>query len=261
MTERNKPDLGPLQRRIDALEVELSTVQRLANDLRESDERLRILTEATSETVAVIERGVIVEVNPQTLAMFACEAADVLGHQAIEFVAPEYREAVAQRIRRGDEQPYEAIAVRPDGTTFRARFRGKSVIYRDRPARVTVVLDLSGGSVLAAHPGGGPSETPLLPLGPGAVLLALPARALPADHVRALAALPARVPPARVLVVDVTAVELDALFADALLAATRELAGVRTLVAGVAPDRPRPPVLDALDLRPTLRDALRELSL
>lgn len=257
MTVRKKPDVRALQRRIDALEAELSACQRLANELRESDERLRILTEATSETVVILERGVIVEVNQQALAMFGCEVAEAIGRQASEFVAPEHREHVTRRIRSGDEQPYVALAQRLDGTTFLAQFRGKSVIYRGRPARVTVVLDLSGRTLLAAHPGGA-SDPPLLPLGPGAVLLAAPAHALPADHARALARLPARVAPARLLVVDLTAVELDALIAEALLAAARELAGagVRTIVTGVAPGRPRAPELDALDLRPTLQDAL-----
>lgn len=257
MSARAKPDVRALQRRIDALEAELSACQRLANDLRESDERLRILTEATSETVVLIERGLIVEVNQPGLAMFGCEAADVVGHPAIEFVAPEYREVVALRIRGGEEQPYDAIARRPDGTTFLAQFRGKSVIYRGRPARVTVVLDLSGRTLLAAHPGGHADDPPLLPLGPGAVLLALPARALAADLARVVARLPARVPPARVLVVDVTAAALEPLVVDALLAANRDLIGVRTIVTGAGPDRP--PGLAALDVRPTLADALREL--
>jgi PAS domain S-box-containing protein len=256
---RPKPDVRALQRRIDALEAELSSCQRLANELRESDERLRILTEATSETVVILERGLVVEVNGQGTQMFGCSLADAIGRPASDFVAPEYRDEVTARIRSGQEEPYEAVAQRLDGTTFFAQFRGKSVIYRGRPARVTVVLDLSGRSLLAAHLHGAADETPLLPLGPGAVLLALPARTLPADHARALARLPARVAPARTLVVDVSAVPLDAAFADALLAATRELAGVRTIVTGVAPGRPRPPALDALELRATLHDALRDL--
>jgi PAS domain S-box-containing protein len=257
---RPKPDVSALQRRIDALEAELSTCQRLANELRESDERLRILTEATGETVVILERGLIVEVNRQGVEMFACPFAEAIGRPASDFVAPECRDEVIARIRSGQEEPYEAIAQRLDGTTFLAQFRGKSVIYRGRPARVTVILDLSGRSLLAAHPPGDGVDTPLLPLGPGAVLLALPTRALPADHARALARLPARVAPARTLVVDVTAVPLDAAFADALVAATRELAGVRTIVTGVADGRPHPPALAALELRPTLHDALRELS-
>lgn len=251
---RPKPEVRALQKRIDALEADLSTCQRLANELRESDERLRILTEVTRETVVILERGLIVEVNRQGTEMFACPLAEAIGRPASDFVVPEHRDEVVARIRSGQEEPYEALAQRLDGTTFPAQFRGKSVIYRGRPARVTIILDLSSAP-LAAHVGA--VDTPLLPLGPGAVLLALPAGAPTADHARALARLPARVAPARTLVVDVTAVPLDAKFADALLAATRELAGVRTLVTGVPTDHP--PALDALELRPTLHDALREL--
>lgn len=260
MNRPRPPDVRALQKRIDALEADLSSCQRLANELRESDERLRILTEATSETVVILERGLVVEVNRQGTEMFACPLAEAIGRPAADFVTPEHRDEVVARIRSGQEEPYEAVAQRLDGTTFLAQFRGQSVIYRGRPARVTVIRDLSGRSRPAPPPPGDGVDTPLLPLGPGVVLLALPARALPADLARTLARLPARVAPARDLVVDVTAVPLDTAFTEALLATTRELAGVRTIVTGIAPDRPHPPTLATLELRPTVHDALRELS-
>lgn len=261
-----KPDLSALKTRIDALEAELAACQRLANDLRESEERLRILTEATGETVAILERHVVVECNDRVRPMFGYEVADAIGRPALAFVAPVDHERVTRHIQAAYEEPYEALALRRDGTTFLAQFRGLTTTFRGRPARVTIVRDLTGRELLTAHDAAAQAQMRLIPLATGAVLFPLCGVTPPVciDHARGQ--LVAQAGAARLVVIDVSGVvDLAPEHLAALQVLARELAAGdrRTRVTGVAPERRaallagRPELAD-LELRPTVADALRE---
>lgn len=258
LSPRRKPDPRALQRRIHALEAELAAVQRLGNELRESEERLRILTEATGETIAIIERGVVVECNQQVLPMFGYEVADAIGRPALDFVAPAARELVTRNIQTGYELPYEALGLRRDGRTFPALFRGKQATFRGRPARVTVVRDLTGRDLLAAHEAAAQSPMALLPLAPGVVLLPLVGIAPPACLGHALARIAGAAAAARIVLIDLSAVlEPSPAHLDVLRALAGELAraGARTIVTGA----PETLESDGLERRPSLQDAVREV--
>jgi two-component system, sensor histidine kinase and response regulator len=111
--------------------------------MRDSEERLRGLADATFEGIAISEGGRVLEVNRSFVEMFGYEASEVVGMPAVEFAAPESREAVVQHISEGSSEPYEAVCLRKNGTTFDAEVRGKSSMYRGRVVRVTAIRDLT----------------------------------------------------------------------------------------------------------------------
>jgi hypothetical protein len=49
----------------------------------------------------------------------------------VEFIAPEHRELVRQKIASGNEEPYEIIGVSKDGTLLDLEVRGRGYSYRD----------------------------------------------------------------------------------------------------------------------------------
>src|SRR5215210_4563535 len=111
---------------------------------RWDEEGFRGLSDATFEGIALSEGGRILEVNKSFVEMFGYEASEIVGMPAVDFVAPESREAVVRHISTGSPEPYEAVALRKDGTTFEAEIRGKSSEYRGRVVRVTAVRDITG---------------------------------------------------------------------------------------------------------------------
>lgn len=238
---RRPPDPAALQRRIDDLEHELAACQRLANELRESEERLRILTEATSETVVLLERGVVVDCNAQVGPMFGYDVSEVLGRPALDFVDPGSRARAADNIRSGYEQPYEAVMVRRDGTLVPCIFRGKTAIFRGRPARVTIIREQTVR----------PRDVPLLALAPDVALLPN-ADLMTVERARPLLA----AAPPRVLLVDVSGVTVDDPLAAGLVALAAELAaaGGRLVVTGAVD---LPGLVDVAQ-RATLAEAVRE---
>ncbi len=113
-------------------------------ELQESEERLKCLTDAAFEGIAISRDGVLADVNPAFAEMFGCEQpAEMVGTGAAHLCALESRAFVLERISSGDERPYEAVLQRRDGTTFQAELRARMIQRNGLPARVTAVRDIS----------------------------------------------------------------------------------------------------------------------
>ena len=111
--------------------------------LRASEERYRALSAATAEGVAVHHNGRIDFANESLVTMFGYEPEEVVGMEAIAFIAPEAREKAIALAVSGHEEPYESIGLRKDGTTFPVEFLGKGITLEGERRRVGLVRDLT----------------------------------------------------------------------------------------------------------------------
>ena len=94
--------------------------------MRDDEERfLRGLSDATFEGIAISEGGRVLEVNQAFLDLFGYEASEVVGMHAVDFTAPESRDAVRDHVSTDSPEPYEAVSLRKDGTTFDTEVRGR----------------------------------------------------------------------------------------------------------------------------------------
>jgi diguanylate cyclase (GGDEF)-like protein/PAS domain S-box-containing protein len=126
-----------------ALQRQILEHRQAREALSDSLDRFGRLVEASTEGVAILGQDRILDANPALAAMFGYELAELRGRPAAEFVAPESREKVAQHIRAGHEQPYEALGLRQDGTQFPIRVVGRAIRHDGQLARVTLVEDLT----------------------------------------------------------------------------------------------------------------------
>ena len=111
--------------------------------MRDSEERFRSLSDAAFEGIAISEGGRILEVNKSFTEMYGYEASEVVGMPALDFVAPESREAVRRHISSHSPEPYEVVSLRKDGTTFDTEVRGKKARYQGRTVRITALRDVT----------------------------------------------------------------------------------------------------------------------
>jgi PAS domain S-box-containing protein len=111
--------------------------------LQESEERFRCLSEATFEGIVVNDQGRHLAVNAAFVAMMGYSYEETTRMTALDFTAPEYHELVLEKIRTGDEQPYESVDVRKDGSRFPVEVRGRNMPYRGRMVRVIAVRDIT----------------------------------------------------------------------------------------------------------------------
>jgi diguanylate cyclase (GGDEF)-like protein/PAS domain S-box-containing protein len=112
-------------------------------EIEESHERYRALSEAAFEAIFISEKGVCLEQNSRAEQIFGYTLTQAIGRMGTEWIAPTDRDLVMKHMMAGYEQPYEVTGLRKDGSTFPAIIRGKMMHYRNRDVRVTSMSDIA----------------------------------------------------------------------------------------------------------------------
>jgi len=111
--------------------------------LRQSEDRMKFLSEASFEAIFLSEKGICVDQNQTAEMMFGFTHTEAVGKPGIEWIAPEDRDLVKKNMHLGREQPYEVTALRKDGTKFPCEIQGRMTIYQTRPRRITSLRDIT----------------------------------------------------------------------------------------------------------------------
>ena len=138
---RTRDELGTVAAAFDDM---LDRRSEAEGELRESEERLRGLSDATFEGIAITQGGLVVETNRAFAGMFGYEPAEVVGMHETDFVTAESGEFVWRNISEGYEESHEVEVLRKDGTTFDAEIRARTSSFRGGAARVTAIRDVTG---------------------------------------------------------------------------------------------------------------------
>ena len=120
-------------------------------ELNQSEARFRQLAAATFEGIGVSKDARMVDGNPQYAQMHGYELAEMIGRPVADFVAPESRQLVDERIRGGITTTYQFVALRKDGSTFPAEGRAQVMEWRGGRARVTALRDLTATKAAEAQ--------------------------------------------------------------------------------------------------------------
>jgi len=121
---------------VDKLRRELERLQR-------DNARLQMMVEASLEALVFHRQGRVVDVNPAFTRIFGYSRDEARDMDVTLLAAPEYRQRVAEAVRSGREQPYEALGLRQDGSNFWGRVQGHNVTWGGEHYRVTSVEDIS----------------------------------------------------------------------------------------------------------------------
>ncbi len=111
--------------------------------LVDSEERFRQLSEAAFEGVAIHANGIILDCNTAYAVMMGYAPSEIIGVPVTKTVAPEFHEEIKRRMVQGYDEPFEAMAVKKDGTRFYVEASGKNIVYKGKDARISVIHDLS----------------------------------------------------------------------------------------------------------------------
>jgi len=128
---------------------DITARKRAEADLLESEERFRCIVEQSIAGVYVIQDDVVAYANARFAEIFGYASPQALvGRPSAALVAPEDRELVASMIRRrlSGESPrarYAFRGLKRDGTIIDVGADGAASTYRNRPAIVGLLQDLS----------------------------------------------------------------------------------------------------------------------
>ena len=123
--------------------IEFEGLVRDISNLKLSEQRLQILSDATFEGIIVHINGLAVDSNSTFNQMVGYSSDEVVGKNVLEFTAPESRDDVLEHIKNKIESPYEALCLRKDGSTFEVELIGRQLTYLGEKARITVLKDIS----------------------------------------------------------------------------------------------------------------------
>ncbi|HEX6903144.1 MAG TPA: ATP-binding protein [Thermoanaerobaculia bacterium] len=103
-------------------------------EIRRSEERFRTLFEATLEGIAIVRKGIILEVNEALLGIFGYESAEIIGCRLTDLVSGEVDlEGV----------PRETVGLRRDGSPVDLEIAGKRYHFQGEEVSVVAIRDIA----------------------------------------------------------------------------------------------------------------------
>jgi two-component system, cell cycle sensor histidine kinase and response regulator CckA len=115
---------------------------RTAALLRESEQRLRQILEATFDVVVMSRDGIILETGGRTEEFFGVPAQHLVGRPILEFVAPSSRDVVAQRTKQNFVGTYESVAIGANGQFVPIEVISVTSTLNGEPVRAAGIRDL-----------------------------------------------------------------------------------------------------------------------
>lgn len=130
---------------VTSLVFDITKSQQAEQNLLESENRLKVLSNSSFEGIFILDNGRCIEANETGCKLFGYPYHEIIGMNAIDVIAEKDRKTVVQHISSGFEEPYEVTGLRKDGSTFAAEVQGKSIKYKGENVRLTAVRNISRG--------------------------------------------------------------------------------------------------------------------
>ncbi len=111
--------------------------------LRDSEERYRAFSEASTEGIVMHEQGKILEFNQAIVDHLGYSPEELRQKSVLELTAPESREEMVRHIMAGDPGPYIATSLHKDGSRTIGEIVARNFIYRGRPVRLVAMRDIT----------------------------------------------------------------------------------------------------------------------
>jgi PAS domain-containing protein len=86
-------EIEKLRQRVKELEKSESECRLEKNELKESQERFRSLSEASFEGIVLHEKGKILDANQTFAQMFGYDLKEIIGMNVVELAAPEWKKS------------------------------------------------------------------------------------------------------------------------------------------------------------------------
>jgi two-component system cell cycle sensor histidine kinase/response regulator CckA len=114
--------------------------------LRESEQRFRQLSDSAFEGLMIHESGVVRDANQAFANLFGLAGVqELIGRRALDVVplTDESKQKIECQLRSPGEGAFEITAERPDGTIRVLETQGRDTIYQGRAARVVAMRDVT----------------------------------------------------------------------------------------------------------------------
>jgi diguanylate cyclase (GGDEF)-like protein/PAS domain S-box-containing protein len=125
------------------LKTDIEKRKRAERQLRESEERFRILHEASSGGIAIHDKDCIIDANQAFSDITGYPPGEVIGLAGYKLIAPAWHETVRSKFASDSEIPYYVDGIRKDGSIYPLELQGKPFPYKGRILRVVEFRDIT----------------------------------------------------------------------------------------------------------------------
>ncbi|CAN5455600.1 PAS domain S-box protein [soil metagenome] len=122
------------------------TAQKLSEEkLKDSEERFKILSNATFEGIIFSENGKIIDANDQFVQMYGYKSSkEIIGKNLIDdFVVEEQKSIAKKFLRLPIPKPFEVDTIKKNGTIITVETKGQNIPYFGKSIRATVIYNIT----------------------------------------------------------------------------------------------------------------------
>jgi PAS domain S-box-containing protein len=125
--------------------IAIEGISRDITQQKESEERFKILSNATFEGIVFSEHGRIIDANDQFLNMYGYSSiSEIAGKHVIDdFIIEEQRSMARKFLRLPKSERYEVQTVRKDGTFMTVETQAQNIPYFGKTIRATVIYNIT----------------------------------------------------------------------------------------------------------------------
>lgn len=121
---------------------DITTQWQAERAIRDSEERLRKLADATTEGIVFHHQGVITDSNEALQRLLGYPLGDMVGRTILDFIPEAWRQTVSEYTQSGREDPYEAAVLDQQGQEIPVEIVGKTMPFEGGTYRLAVLRDI-----------------------------------------------------------------------------------------------------------------------
>lgn len=126
------------------LRDERITRQQKEQEISQSEQRYKSLSELTFEGIVIHDKGLAIDCNLSFCKMFGYEREEIINTNILgKIIHPEDAKIVLDYADSGSTKTYETRGIRKNGSIFPLEHEGKNITFNGREVRVVAVRDIS----------------------------------------------------------------------------------------------------------------------
>lgn len=112
--------------------------------LKHSEERFKLLSEASQEGIIIHDKGKVLEVNDLLCKLVGYSKEELLGANAYDIIEEKFKNIAKQKETEGTTEPYQVKIIKKDNTAFIGEVLAREIPYQGKQVRVAAVRDITG---------------------------------------------------------------------------------------------------------------------
>ncbi len=139
------PEKGPKEIRLlgSSMNSMIAEINKSKNSLFHSEQRFKILSEASQEGVMITKNGRVLDCNNRFLEISGYHPDDVLGEMVLDFISQDHHKLIAKNMAIKFQGTYELKSLHKNGSFVDVEITSRDVDYKGMKCRLSAIRDLS----------------------------------------------------------------------------------------------------------------------